>query len=383
MKKFLGHVLFLLVYLLVVAEINESLTFERPADYPAGLEYAKAKVIEIVSEDVGEDPDYHYIRIGKQTLKLEILSGEHKGEIVEAINYVTRVSQIEGSVGTKYIVGSYDNFTITMIMYLDRSSTVYFLAALFLALVLLIGRKKGVSAIAGLLVTLINVVFLFMPMLINGVPAILAAIIVVLLSTFYTMVVLNGFTAKSMIATISCTLCTAIAGALAYIVGDVSNISALNTPEAENLLFITEKCPFRIDNLLTAGILIAAMGAVMDTCMSLVSSLYEMKEQTPSLTGKQLWKSGMNIGRDIMGTMTNTLALAFVGSSLNSVLVYYMYSMPYVSLINTDFMVVELVKGIIGSLAVVLAIPVTTLLASYRLAGYNFNARRRGIELDK
>lgn len=368
MKKLLGHALFLLVYLLAVIGMNKALVFEKPADYPAGLEYAKAKVVEVVSEDLGEDPDYPYIEIGKQILKLEILNGEHKGQVVEATNYVTRVSQNAGSVGTKYIVGSYDDFIITMIMYLDRSRTIYFLAALFLAIVLLVGRKKGVSAIAGLFITLVNVVFLFMPMLINGVPAILAAIIVVLLSTLYTMVVLNGFSEKSMIATISCTLCTAIAGILAYVVGNVSNISTLNTPEAENLLFITENCSFRIDNLLTAGILIAAMGAVMDTCMSLVSSLHEMKEQTPSLTGKQLWESGMNIGKDIMGTMTNTLALAFVGTSLNSVLVYYMYSMPYVSLINTDFMVVEMVKGIIGSLAVVLAIPITTLLTAYRLS---------------
>lgn len=368
MKKFLGHTIFLILYVWVIVGINKSFTFERPADYPEGLSYARARVVEIVSEDMGADPDFDYIRIGRQVLKLEIRSGEHKGEIVQAINYVTRVSQIEASVGMDYIVGSYDDFIITTVMYRDRSNVIYFLTALFLGLVLLIGRRKGISAIAGLLVTLINVVFLFIPMLINGVPAILAAVIVVLLSTLYTMVVLNGITSKSMIATLSCTMCTILAGTLAYIVGEWNNISTLNTPEAESLLFITEKSSFRIDNLLTAGILIAAMGAVMDTSMSLVSALYEMKAQNPSLSGVQLWKSGMNIGRDIMGTMTNTLVLAFVGSSLNSVLVYYMYSMPYMSLINTDFMLVELIKGIIGSLAVVLAIPVTTLLVSGRLS---------------
>lgn len=368
MKKFLGHTLFLIIYILAVIGINKSFAFERPADYPEGLEYARARVVEIVSDDMGEDPDYHYIRIGRQILSLEILSGEHEGRIIQATNYVTRVSQMEASVGMDYIVGSYDDFIVSTIMYRDRSNMLYFLTALFLGLVLLIGRQKGVSAIAGLFVTLVNVVFLFIPMLINGIPAILAAVIVVLLSTLYTMIVLNGVTSKSMIATLSCTLCTVLAGILAYVVGKVSNISTLNTPEAENLLFITENCPFRIDNLLTAGILIAAMGAVMDTCMSLVSSLYEMKEQNPQLTQGQLWKSGMNIGKDIMGTMTNTLVLAFVGTSLNSVLVYYMYSMPYMSLINTDFMVVELVKGIIGSLAVVLAIPVTTLLAARQLS---------------
>lgn len=367
MKKFLGHTIFLIIYILVIIGINKSLTYERPADYPEGLAYAKARVTEIVSEDMGQDPDFDYIRIGKQVLKLEILSGEHKGKILQATNYVTRVSQMEASVGMDYIVGSYDDFIITTVMYRDRSSIVYFLAVLLLALVLLIGRQKGACAIAGLLVTLVNVVFLFIPMLINGMPAIWAAVIVVLLSTLHNMIVLNGFTAKSMLATWSCTICTVLAGVLAYIVGEFGNINTLSTPEAENLLFITENCSFRIDNLLTAGILIAAMGAVMDSCMSLVSSLFELKEQNPQLTEGQLWRSGMNIGKDIMGTMTDTLALAFVGTSLNSVLVYYMYSMPYMSLINTDFMVVELVKGIIGSLAVVLSVPVTTFLTAKQL----------------
>ena len=209
-----------------------------------------------------------------------------------------------------------------------------------------------------------------MPMLINGSPAILAAIIVVLLSTFYTMVVLNGFCLKSYIATFCCTACTAFAGLLAWLVSLIWGVSTLNTPEIEDLLFVTENTGFRIDNLLTAGILIASMGAVMDTCMSIVSSLFELKAQNLSMTTKQLLQSGMNIGKDIMGTMTNTLILAFVGSSINLVLIYYMYCMPAISLLNTDFIIVEIVKGIISSMAVVISIPVATFMTS-RLIGGN------------
>lgn len=368
MKKVIGHIVFLIMYILVVILINRGMEFERPADYPEGLVYAKARVIEIVENDMGPDPDYDYIRVGKQVLKLEILNGEYKGQEVEAINYVTRTSQIEALVGMEYIVGSYDDFFVTTVMYRDRSGILYLIGGVFLALVLLIGGTKGISAIAGLLVTLCNVVFLFIPMLINGVDAIVAAVIVVLISTLYTMIVLNGWSPKTIITTISCTICTIVAGLLAYAIGKWGSISTLNTQEAEELLFITENSSFSIKNLMTAGILISAMGAVMDAAMSLASALYEMKQQNPQITRKQLLKSGMNIGKDTMATMTNTLVLAFVGSSLNSVLVYYMYSMPYNSLINTDFMIVELLKGIIGSLAVVLAIPVTAILASRKLS---------------
>lgn len=320
---------------------------------------------------MGQDPDYSYIRTGKQTLELKILSGKYKGHTVQVMNFVTRTTQMEGEIGTRYILGSYDGYITANIMSYERSGIIYILAFAFLAMVLFYGRKKGVAAVAALVVTLLNVVFLFMPMLINGIPAILAAVIVVLFSTLYTMVVLNGFCSKSLIATICCTACTAFAGLLAWGVGQFGGISTLNTPEVEDLLFITENTKFRIDNLLTAGILIASMGAVMDTCMSIVSSLHEIKEQNPSATVKQLMQSGMNIGKDIMGTMTNTLILAFVGSSMNLVVIYYMYCMPAISLINSDFMVVEVVKGLIGSMAVVMSIPAAAIMTSVAIGNKN------------
>lgn len=364
MKKVLFHILFIVCYIVLLFGYNGMLEFEKPGDYPEGLEYAKAEVIEIVEDTMGQDPDYDYIRIGKQTMNLKILSGKYKGKTVQAINFVTRTTQMEGKVGTCYIIGSYDGYITANIMSYERSGIVLVLVAAFIGMVILYGRKKGVAAVAALLFTLLNVVFLFIPMLINGVQAILAAIIVVLLSTLYTMVVLNGFCMKSLIATICCTICTAFAGGLAWLVGKIGGISTLNTPEVEDLLFITENTNFRIDNLLTAGILIAAMGAVMDTSMSIVSSLYEMKVQNPSITTRQLRRSGMNIGKDIMGTMTNTLILAFAGSSINLMVIYYMYCMPAISLVNSDFIVVEVVKGLISSMAVVMSIPAAAIMTS-------------------
>lgn len=370
MKKVLLHILFIVGYIMLIAGFNGTLKFEKPADYPQGLEYAKAEVVSVVEQDMGEDPDYNYIRIGKQKLELRIISEEYKGKIIETTNFITRTTQLEGKVGTRYIVGSYDGFITSNIMSYERSSLVVLLVIVFIAMVILFGKSKGVASVAALIVTLLNVVFMFIPMLINGVPAILAAIIVVLLSTFYTMVALNGFCMKSYIATFCCTACTVFAGLLAWLVSLIWGVSTLNTPEIEDLLFVTENSGFRVDNLLTAGILIASMGAVMDTCMSIVSSLFELKAQNPSMTTKQLLQSGMNIGKDIMGTMTNTLILAFVGSSINLVLIYYMYCMPAISLLNTDFIIVEIVKGIISSMAVVLSIPVATFMTSY-LIGKN------------
>ena len=143
MKKVLLHILFIVGYIVLIAGFNGTLKFEKPADYPQGLEYAKAEVVSVVEQDMGEDPDYNYIRIGKQKLELRIISGEYKGKIIETTNFVTRTTQLEGKAGTRYIVGSYDGFITSNIMSYERSSLVVLLVIVFIAMVILFGKRKG------------------------------------------------------------------------------------------------------------------------------------------------------------------------------------------------------------------------------------------------
>ena len=105
----------------------------------------------------------------------------------------------------------------------------------------------------------------------------------------------------------------------------------------------------------------------MDTTMSITSSVFEMYEVNNNLTSSQLFNSGMNIGKDVMGTMTNTLILAFTGSSINIVVIYFMYNLPYMQLINIDSIVIEIIQGISGGIALVLSIPISA-FASSKLA---------------
>jgi uncharacterized membrane protein len=130
------------------------------------------------------------------------------------------------------------------------------------------------------------------------------------------------------------------------------------------LLFIAQSTALSLHDILFAGIIIASSGAIMDTTMSITSPLFEIKALKPEMTMGSLLKSGMNIGRDVMGTMTNTLILAFAGSGINTILVVFMYQMPYYRTMNLDMLAVEMLRGLSGSIAVVLSIPVTTLLAA-------------------
>ena len=176
----------------------------------------------------------------------------------------------------------------------------------------------------------------------------MASIIIVILSTIVTLVSLNGLSIKTMVASFSCILCTVISGVIAYIFGVITNISTYNTAEVQDLLFVATNTSLNIKNLLFSGILISSLGAIMDTSMSITSTLFEMKDVNSNLNTGQLIRSGLNIGRDIMGTMTNTLILAFTGSSINIIIIYFMYNLPYIQLINIDLIVIEIVQGLSG-----------------------------------
>ena len=138
----------------------------------------------------------------------------------------------------------------------------------------------------------------------------------------------------------------------------------------------------KIRGLYICGILIAAEGAVMDIAMSISSAVSELHEVNPALTARQLFKSGMNIGRDAMGTMANTLVLAFAGTSLNMMIFIYAYDISYIQLLNTDFVAIEIIRSISGSIGIVLTVPLVAAISAHLLARQHRKAGAAG-RLDK
>lgn len=356
--------IFMISFFIFLYLLNNSLKFNSPEDAPIDVVYEKAVVTKINSDTLAPDPDYSYINIGKQHLEIKITSGENRGKIVSVINFVGRTDNKPVKVGTKLIISSYDDFVSTIIVNYNREISIYILIFVFVFVVLFLGKSKGAKSLFSLVFTMICILFIFIPLIIKGMNPILASIIIVILSTLVTMLSLNGATKKTLVATLSCILCTVVAGIIAYIFGKFNNISTFNTAELQDLLFVSAKTSLGVKDLLFAGILISSLGAIMDTTMSITSSIFEMKEVNNNLSKSQLFTSGMNIGKDIMGTMTNTLILAFTGSSINILIIYFMYRMPYIQLINIDLIVLEIVQGLSGGIAVILSIPITAFAAS-------------------
>ena len=139
----------------------------------------------------------------------------------------------------------------------------------------------------------------------------------------------------------------------------------MNMDEAESLLLTAVDNGLKIRGLYICSILIASEGAVMDIAMSISSAVAELRAVNPTLAPQQLFRSGMNIGRDAMGTMANTLVLAYAGTSLNMMIFMYAYDVSYIQLLNTDFVAIEVIRGLAGSIGIVLTVPVVAAVSAW------------------
>jgi uncharacterized membrane protein len=343
---------------------NAGLVYPPPGDYQPDTSYERAEVVKILSDTLAPDPDFPELSIGVQEVELKILTGERAGRALLAKNFVTRLTNRPARAGTKMIVASTDGFRSAMIISYSRETTLLALAVLFAVAVIAFGGRKGFKSLLALSFTLLSVVVLFIPLLLRGVNAVAAATAVVVFSTAVTMLALNGLSTKTAAAVSGCVICTFCAGAVALIFGSLAHISTYTTPEAENLIFIAQNTSLQLHDVLFAGVIIASSGAVMDTCISVASSMHEMASLNPDLAAGRLLKAGLNVGRDIMGTMTNTLILAFTGSAVNTLVIVFMYQMPFFRTVNLDLFVVEVLRGLSGSIGLVLAVPITALIST-------------------
>lgn len=185
-----------------------------------------------------------------------------------------------------------------------------------------------------------------------------------ILATAVSLILLNGFSKKTLAAVLSTVAGVIMVGIIFQIGSLLLHISGFNTKEAEFMVMLAQKTKLSVAEVLFAGVLIASLGAVMDVGMSIASALQEMMEVKPDITKKELIKSGFNIGKDMIGTMSNTLILAFTGTGLSTLLVLNVYGIKYHQFVSSDFLAIEVCQGISGTMAIVLMVPVTSMISA-------------------
>lgn len=330
--------------------------------------FCRARVTEVIYDSAEEDTWTEGRRLGTQMLLLEILSGEHKGKIFQGENYMSAYSNVDCEVGTKVIVrldyNDNGDLYVTSIPNYDRGGIMAGFIILFALILVVIGGRKGAAALLGLVYTLACLWFLLVPMILKGMEPVLASVIIVALTTAASLIPLSGLNRKTLCAVLGCVSGVLVAGLFAAAVSSISPINGFNMSEAEELVLRANETKLHISGLLVSGILISSLGAVMDVAMSIASSCNELAELNPELDSGRLFRSGMNIGRDAMGTMANTLILAFAGSSLNLLILFKLFDYPLIQIINSDAMVIEIIQGVAGSIGIILTVPLVAFISS-------------------
>lgn len=336
------------------------------------LIFVPAKVTAVLEDDA--QPDWENSegrRIGTQELEIRILSGRHKGEVLPLTNYLSALFNVDVGVGDRIIVrlitqedGSY----YASLFNYDRALVMGGAMLVFCAVLVLLGGRKGVRALLGLVFTLVCLWFLLIPGLIRGLPAIPLTIAVAAVCAAASLILLDGPSRKSLCAILGCVGGVAAAGLFAALVGALTPMDGFNMSEAENLLLYGAEKGLSIRGLLVCGVLVAALGAVMDVAMSIASAAWELREHNDGLSRRELFRSGMNIGRDAMGTMANTLILAFAGSSFNLLILIQIYDIPFLQLANTDFLCIEILQSVAGSMGILLTVPLVAAISAYLMA---------------
>ena len=353
---------FLLLILLAVLVIRVNQVTKTALVSRNGQTFEKAVVEEIITDNLQADGS----RVGQQTVKVKMQTGVRKGETLEVTSSSGYLFGAGCTPGMHVIVmqSVAGETTIASVYTQDREWVIYIFAALYLLLLCVIGGKQGIRGSLGLVFTFISVIFLYIPLIYQGYSPFWIAVFVCFITTLVTMYLIGGTAGKTICAiggTIAGILC---AGITALVFSKASGISGYNVSDIETLLTLWNTDGIQVGGLLFSGLLISALGATMDVAMSVSSAMEEITKQNPNLGMRELWLSGMRVGRDMMGTDSNTLILAFAGTSTSTLLLDYAYDLPYQQIINSNNIGIAIMQGLSGSFGIVLSVPLTVTLCA-------------------
>ncbi|MDF9824415.1 putative membrane protein [Breznakia sp. PF5-3] len=339
------------------------------------LRYEKAEVLNIVDSYLEEDKNTTSGYKGTQELEVEVKTGKLRGEVVNVENYLSRTHNILVEKGTSIIICLDETSSESHISVYNysRSNIVYLMVALFVIIMIAVGGFKGFKSALGLGFSFLCIVFFTLPLIFYGYSPILVAIISVILISAVTLVLLDGASKKVFVALCSTAIGVIAAGLLFNLFSVALKVSGFNLEDAESLHVISQNTGLEVKHILFAGVLIAAVGAVLDVAMSISSTLNELHEHNPDLSSKELFKSGINVGKDMIGTMSNTLILAYAGSSFSMMILFMAYSVSYHQIINMDYLVLEISQALAGSMGIVLTVPFAAFIGSKILKNERFN----------
>lgn len=360
---------FLILFLLVCIWANSGWTGYEITE-STGVEYEIARVDDILQSNTISDEAIEGRLRGSEILSVEILTGRYAGTYVNVTNYFSAMYsvdvEVDDTLSVRIDTTGVGEFEVSVYNY-NRVPWIITLVILFAIALILIGGWQGLRALLGLVFTFVSIVYLLLPLLLRGLSPVPVTIAIVGITSTVGFYLLGGWQPKTIGAILGCLCGVAAATLLGQVAIELIHVSAYQMDEAEGLILARGDTGLKLNGLLLSSILIAAEGAVMDTAMSVASAMSELKDKRPDIDAMELFRSGIHIGRDTTGTMANTLVLAFAGSSLNMMVLIYSYQVSFNQLMNTDFIAVEVVRGVAGSMGIILTVPAVSIITAWLL----------------
>lgn len=338
----------------------------------SGLPTYKAKVLSIDKLEENKQA------IGDQTITSKTIyftslltNSNRQGQTVSSIQNISGLSTFnvkEIKSGDNIILTTQDSqnddVLYTFLTY-NRENGLLLLLLVFLILVLVLGKKKGIRTIISLAITFSALLLCLVPSILKGYNIYLSTFIISIFIIISSLCMINGINIKTLCAIIGNVLGVACSAVLCLFMNYILKISGFISEDYTSLQLFNSTNPINLTAVIWCGIVIGSLGAIMDTAMTISSSMNELSFHMEGKSFKKLFQSGMNIGKDLISTMTNTLILAYIGSSLSFILMLVAVNVDYTYLFNTESIAVEILQSLIGSIGIIISIPITVSVCAY------------------
>lgn len=357
----------LILILVFTPRIMEYLT--KPAIEESVIGYSSETKYAVVTEIIEEGE----ITLGEvtqpyQILRVTMLEGDHTGRSLQ-IDYGTRQirsDMIPIKAGERLLVtvSSLPDGTLSA-HFIDfyRGNSLLLLVGIFIAASILISGWKGVRSLLGIILSLAVIILIILPGIQQGKDPLMTTILGSFFFVSFSLYIIYGWNVKTHAAVLGSLLALTLTGFLAYFFVNHAQLTGYGD---ENMFYISQlsQNTFNVRNLLLAGILIGTLGVLDDLVIAQASAVFELYRNNPNQTFKRLFTSAMNIGKDHIAATVNTLVLAYAGASLPMLLLFSFRNVDYGLAINLEFIAEELVRTMVGSLGLFIAVPITTSLAA-------------------
>ena len=359
-KKYFFILLFsLMITIIGFSSVYAYMTNQNPKqnmNIYKGYVDAKGKVIKL-------EPD--------NMVDVKITSGKYKGQIVE-VDDLKQFEATDSNVGTLgakvgdevYLSIQQDsngNIKDALIYDYVRYKPIIIIVVIFVILLALIGGLKGINSLIPLVLTAFAIVKIVVPAIEEGMNPVLISVIVCIGLLVINLLIISGINKKTAAAIAGSVFGIVSSTGLMIITGASMRLIGIGDEEVEVLMSIFSNNHINFKGVLFAGIILGTLGALIDISISIASAMNEIAEANSSISKKEFIKSGMSIGKDIIGAMSNTLILAYAGSSLIVLLIELSSNLSFIQIINEGVIISEIFKALIGSIGLILSVPCTVI----------------------